>query len=100
MIIIIWNIIKNIKITKTARKIFSQTDQKKQPCLAAKACQLRDKNQFCIRESSQYCSTFIFHNFEMIIMFMAKNKGNDMVFSSLTTRHYFISASVTGSQSS
>ena len=42
MIIIIWNIIKNSKITKTARKIFSQTDQKKQPCLAVKACQLRD----------------------------------------------------------
>ena len=38
----IWNIIKNIKITKTARKIFSQTDQKKQPCLAVKACQVRD----------------------------------------------------------
>ena len=32
-----------IKNSKIARKTFSQTDQKKQPCLAAKACQLRDK---------------------------------------------------------
>ena len=39
------------KNSKIARKIFSQTDQKKQPCLAAKACHLRDKNQFCVRES-------------------------------------------------
>ena len=49
MIIIIWNIIKNIKIIKIARKIFSQTDQKKQPYLAVKACQLRDyKSVLCL----------------------------------------------------
>ena len=41
IIIIIWNIIKDIKITQIARKKFSLTDQKKQPCLAAKACQLK-----------------------------------------------------------
>ena len=51
MIIIIWNIIKNIKKIQNCKENISQTDQKKQPCLAAKACQLRDKNQFCIRES-------------------------------------------------
>ena len=34
-----------------ATAVLMQTDQKKQPCLAAKACPLRDKNQFCCRES-------------------------------------------------
>ena len=34
------NIIKNIKIDKIIRQTFSKTDQKKQPCLSAKACQL------------------------------------------------------------
>ena len=42
---------KDIKNSKVAGKTFSQTDQKKQPCLAAKACPVRDKNQFCYRES-------------------------------------------------
>ena len=32
-------------------KTFSQTDQKKQPCLAAKACQFRTKFQFCFKEN-------------------------------------------------
>ena len=45
------NIMKDIKIPKLQGKTFSQTDQKKQPCLAAKACPVRDKNQFCYRES-------------------------------------------------
>ena len=42
---------KDIKIPKLQGKTFPETDQKKQPCLAAKACPVRDKNQFCYRES-------------------------------------------------
>ena len=34
-------IIKNNISLDILRQTFSQTDQKKQPCLAAKACQLR-----------------------------------------------------------
>ena len=41
IIIIIWNIIKDIKLTKTCNEKYSLTDQKKQPCLAVKACQLK-----------------------------------------------------------
>ena len=41
IIIIIWNIIKDIKLTKNCKETFSLTDLKKQPCLAAKACQLK-----------------------------------------------------------
>ena len=37
--------------SKIERKTFSQTDQKKQPCLAAKACQLRDKKISSVLEN-------------------------------------------------
>ena len=41
IIIIIWNIIKDIKNYLNCKEKFSLTDQKKQPCLAAKAYQLK-----------------------------------------------------------
>ena len=44
---------KDIKITKKLQRKISLTDQKKQPCLAAKAVNLNIINQFCITESLQ-----------------------------------------------
>ena len=53
-------IIKN-NISLDIGKTFSQTDQKKQPCLAAKACQLRTKFQFCFRQNLQNWNQFMLH---------------------------------------
>ena len=46
-------IIKNNISLDILRQNIFQTDQKKQPCLAVKACQLRTKFQFCFRENLQ-----------------------------------------------